>query len=583
MRRSFHLGLDYGTSASKLVLRELDIPGGTRAHVVSWNGSYRIPSTVAFNADTLSFVTEDAGPGWQTLTSVKMHAAKEAKGQGEPCPVRGLGYGDIVVLSLWWLLSHARREAARIGRVDAPHDVELGFTLGIPTSFLDDPILRQAFLGFAGLAGRLERDFEPLSETAYELDSLIELMTHVRATHPHPERLAPEHMVQAESKAALWWALKSPTVPIGPYVEVDLGAGTTHASFFRLTGGPATGKDGIHVFGAVSVDVGMDDVGRRLLANSNGTLPSIRGREADALRSKQRVDEVRAILDAMYRALEMAWSAARTRLNLPPETGNWGAPGLAFAGGGSLVTAIVNRFMEPSNWLPCRFSRVDVGIPTDLHGARATRADMAFLQVAYGLSDDALEFITLNPPGSIVPMSRGEAPDALRCLCLGSNDDCPRCGGKGIVYDHLMTGFAPRSPASAVVAERTTPRPRTAPRMRAARQDFIRCPQCQKEVTADGLELHIRDSHLARRKVKAAPMVKCPKCDLQVLESALSLHLLRHEREKEPAGQPAPERSDRLTRCRLCGAPVASRNLRKHLEKVHAHFRPGSRQGKGRR
>ena len=46
MKRLFHLGLDYGTSAAKLVLRELDTPGGSRAHVIKWKGSYRIPSTV---------------------------------------------------------------------------------------------------------------------------------------------------------------------------------------------------------------------------------------------------------------------------------------------------------------------------------------------------------------------------------------------------------------------------------------------------------------------------------------------------------------------------------------------------------
>ena len=51
--RRFHLGIDYGTSTSKLVFRDYGGPGGEKAFVVVEGETFRIPSTVAVVSDRL--------------------------------------------------------------------------------------------------------------------------------------------------------------------------------------------------------------------------------------------------------------------------------------------------------------------------------------------------------------------------------------------------------------------------------------------------------------------------------------------------------------------------------------------------
>jgi hypothetical protein len=54
-KRRIHLGLDYGTSVSKIVFRDSGAPGGETAALVLRNGSFRIPSRVCVTATALLF------------------------------------------------------------------------------------------------------------------------------------------------------------------------------------------------------------------------------------------------------------------------------------------------------------------------------------------------------------------------------------------------------------------------------------------------------------------------------------------------------------------------------------------------
>src|SRR5437879_3024782 len=81
-RRRVHLGIDYGTSSSKIVLRDYGAPGGERAIVLSTKGSHRFSSSVALLDETLFFgSTPDGGvvldPQAIWYHSVKMRVAAE--------------------------------------------------------------------------------------------------------------------------------------------------------------------------------------------------------------------------------------------------------------------------------------------------------------------------------------------------------------------------------------------------------------------------------------------------------------------------------------------------------------------------
>jgi molecular chaperone DnaK (HSP70) len=75
-KRRIHLGIDYGTSVSKIVFRDKGAPGGETAAIVLRNGSLRIPSRVYVTATELFFGDdrEDCNAGRQRLG----HAASKA-------------------------------------------------------------------------------------------------------------------------------------------------------------------------------------------------------------------------------------------------------------------------------------------------------------------------------------------------------------------------------------------------------------------------------------------------------------------------------------------------------------------------
>lgn len=81
-KRRVHLGIDYGTSASKIVFRDYGAPGGEVAVVVLRYGSFRIPSRVCVTSSELVF-----GDKWKEreecaiFESVKMQTAAAVSGK----------------------------------------------------------------------------------------------------------------------------------------------------------------------------------------------------------------------------------------------------------------------------------------------------------------------------------------------------------------------------------------------------------------------------------------------------------------------------------------------------------------------
>ena len=205
-----------------------------------------------------------------------------------------------------------------------------------------------------------------------------------------------------------------------------------------------------------------------------------------------------------------------------------------------------------------------MGQPTDLSGAKTTPGDMAFLQVAYGLSDPDLEFKTLNPPGTINPMTDKEASLDVRCSCDGSNNDCQRCGGTGNVFETAPNGRVGRAPKTGGAARPTA---KTRSDMRSGRKGFVRCPTCQNEVTTEGLEEHIRKVHTDAQKTKklSEPEQTCPVGKFQVDKSKLG----RHEAAKEPGANRDLEHLEKIVPCKQCGSLLKYGDVRSHMMRFH--------------
>jgi len=91
------------------------------------------------------------------------------------------------------------------------------------------------------------------------LDSEVPIEQARRLLEKHPLVLSPlpeeeaRKWIRCEGEAALWLVLHSPSVGIGPYARVDVGAGTTHTNLFRIFGKLQTIKRSLAPFGAAAV------------------------------------------------------------------------------------------------------------------------------------------------------------------------------------------------------------------------------------------------------------------------------------------------------------------------------------------
>src|SRR5262249_35483004 len=150
--------IDYGTSNSKIVVRDFAAPGGERAHVVLTGDSERLSSSVALLGTDLFFGRrptdssgELAGATW--YESVKMRVAAEVTGElvlffrGTPTPYpTGVRAVDLTALTVWWLLDQAHQAARSLVRLRSDEVLVPGMTMGIPMGFLTHSALRAAFV-----------------------------------------------------------------------------------------------------------------------------------------------------------------------------------------------------------------------------------------------------------------------------------------------------------------------------------------------------------------------------------------------------------------------------------------------------
>jgi hypothetical protein len=71
--------------------------------------------------------------------------------------------------------------------------------------------------------------------------------------------------LRSEAEADMFWPVRCPSVPPGPYAEVDIGAGTTNAvSIWERNHLRRWIKESLGFYGAQSVETGTDAIDARL-------------------------------------------------------------------------------------------------------------------------------------------------------------------------------------------------------------------------------------------------------------------------------------------------------------------------------
>ena len=415
-KRRFHLGIDYGTSASKIVFRDYGAPGGEVAVVVLRYGSFRIPSRVCVTASELVF-----GDNWkeredcEIFESVKMQAAAAVSGKSSYYfgPVKKLPDGftsaDLAVLTVWFLICEGHRAVAAYLRGDM-EGVAIGMTMGVPMAFFKDQKLRSLFLMIARRAWSLYRE-EGLVGSTLPIDQALRILEgHPSAAVP----ATPEHEVRdwirSEGEAAMCWPFQSPAIAAGPYAKVDIGAGTTHSSLYRIFGNNRTPKTEMAFFGAVTVPVGMDAVDSAIAAcqGLDGDCLALRGSENSILQSDARARGALIPVQAqIYEAYRKAWIETYRKINeYVAELTAWKDHRVFVIGGGSLIPALV----ESCRLHPGRGVLLELAVleqPPDLVRAdnkKVTIGELPFVTVAYGLSNIGLSVPEALTPDEVPPM-----------------------------------------------------------------------------------------------------------------------------------------------------------------------------------
>ncbi|MGD9629256.1 MAG: hypothetical protein AB7V18_08425 [Pyrinomonadaceae bacterium] len=368
----FHLGVDYGTSASKLILRHFEAPGGERAYLLEPNDSFRIPSGVTFSREDIVFSSnhEDA------LRSLKMRCAGEVTnnlhkyffGELKDIPFN-LSSEDIVTLSIWKLISIGHLAAVKIS---GNTDFKMGMTLGVPMSFLDDDELGGVYLKIARVAYHIYTNHGPIGLDVIGVELAVELLNGSRSAvdkkPPIPESNR-RNWIRSETEASMFWSFKSPATPVSPFFCADIGAGTTDSCAFMINDELINGqrvKDNLVFFGAHSHPVAMD-----------------------AFQFTEDRDKwCQDVRDGLVRSARKAFSRIKGNLY---SVNQWSDPKLIILGGGAMNSELRRALQEHPmvNFRDTNLSILDLLTPTDLvriDGSAARKSDVVFTSVAYGLA-----------------------------------------------------------------------------------------------------------------------------------------------------------------------------------------------------
>ncbi|HKO44855.1 MAG TPA: hypothetical protein VJU84_16370 [Pyrinomonadaceae bacterium] len=424
--RVVRLGIDYGTSFSKVVFRDYGASGRETAYVLGGR-EFRIPSAVGVADEGFVFgVKPSAQANLQSWhESIKMRVAGEVAhnishyfhGQLSSLP-NGFCSQDLAVLSVAFLISRGKK-VVRDRLKGMSGTIAIGFTLGIPMSFFDHHAIKKTFLRIARAAWELTKlhdigerlGFDDarhfLTETYGALDKAFEV--------PASET---KEWIRPEAEAALWWPFMSPAVSPGPYAQVDIGAGTTNIGIFRIVPKHTELgwiKSSLSFFGATSPPVGMDAIDKVLSEWKGGANPfRWRGREEEVLYGKlgQQLisNEAEQIRDAYKRTINKAFS---THLQLHAERHAWGTHKIFFLGGGSLLEPLREQLRLSPLSDDSKLEEAELDVPGDIKledGTNVPRIMFPHVAVAYGLSGFAAELPNVESPSETPPMSGGNLP-----------------------------------------------------------------------------------------------------------------------------------------------------------------------------
>jgi hypothetical protein len=418
-QRDLRIGVDFGTSRSKLVIKDYSVTEGDRLIVVrpdavASDGGYLIPSTVAleggrllfgYEAEALAEGSARARSRTKVYRSLKMLAAFPDAFYGDPTPLpEELTATDLATLYVLHLLQLGEDAAAKYSS-DLGSAFRLSMTMGAPMDQLDDPGLRAKFVEMARAAYFVRREQRIVEGVS--ISDAKAIVTRAREMARQSPVTEVRDWVRSEAESALLWAHRSPKITSGRYSCVDVGAGTTSATWFHINASrhaDVLTKDRLSFYGAACSPPGADAIADLIFkSGAVKDRASARGHENEWLARKNGVNrsELNAILDQITdvygEASERSYAKEQSRKA-------WSQVGNVFLlGGGSKIEAVSQSLINrKADWLRAD-AVVDPGVPpglVELDGATFGE-DPSFILVAYGLAHRLGDTPDVSAPSDI--------------------------------------------------------------------------------------------------------------------------------------------------------------------------------------
>ena len=411
--RNVNLGLDFGTSTTKVIARidGAGIAQGVFAILPPLSGGNTVlfPSTVAIEDDTIAFgqAAEDSRSPIKAR-SFKMNLPLEAGIDHATWRHRfalgssGLSAEDVSSLYLGWVLSEAKQRLYQhLGKCD----LRLLVNCAAPLDQM------QADQGLVTLFHRIVFHAMQLADHALPRWPLDDARSHLATVRRTPVPVATESPVTVlpETHAAMTAHMLRPGARNGLFASVDVGAGTTDVAFFWFHN---TGDEPeACYYGARSDYVGLDDVDHAC-AQKHGISTS----EARDERQGGRMDleavplegELSKIYGVYRQAFGRAFDHCRGDRQWVDQRTKSAKYTLCVVGGGACEAKVRDRISRALPLLGMQF--VDVAkpaIPEDVPVVVGPGQKMQLIQIApqeapllvlaYGLAHRAVDIPLHNP------------------------------------------------------------------------------------------------------------------------------------------------------------------------------------------
>lgn len=454
----YNVGLDVGTASTKIVVR--DVVRTNRPPVVLRVGnpvdaypSIGTPTTIGVR-DGKAYFGSDAETlvGAIKLRSFKMcvacqHGLLECRG----CPARRDDNGnavngqfvlsvegqvvhfdaeDLFTLYVTWLrtaVSSLLESHLAVGDRD-----RIIWNMSVPLGQIDNKLMSRVFRRMLAMSMALNGAVE----SGMDFALAIELVRGARTDFRHETDLAEGHIsVVPETLAAIQGFIQRRETALGMYGIIDVGAGTTDVSFFKLRG---RGERALSFYSADSAPVGGDDfdlavvdaIASKLPVSGAGALGraelamlirakrptgqhtiAVGGREFDFADRRAHAAEQQVasrVWDTAHTVLGTAWRKLKRA-----SKSQWEKLPLLLVGGGSRHPLISEEFRR--HLLRCTEEQpiVPLSAPSDLvpgPGISATdiNDNNSLLLVAEGLSYPSVAYPELRMPSEIADLPKPE-------------------------------------------------------------------------------------------------------------------------------------------------------------------------------